>query len=177
VLFAAKVKLSELGLAVSGLETPVELALSTTGTDKNAPAAETLMNPTSVPEVGAVGPMETARDSGVVPEVGATTSQLFVETVAMVTAVAPVDDCNSKLCGCVATPDWVLNVSCCGLAVSVVFCARAVSKEHTNAEKKITGNNDFSIDFITPSSESEEVLCKGTDAGTANTEQSCCHAC
>ena len=122
------------------------------------------MNPTSVPEVGAVGPMETVRDSGVVPEVGVTTSQLFVETVAMVTAVAPDDDCRSKLCGCVVTPDWVLNVSCCGLAVSVLFCARAVSKEHSNAKQRITGNNDFSIDFTTPSSEIERGSCKETDA-------------
>ena len=103
VLFAANVKLSELGFAESGLE-PVELTFRTTATDKNAPGAVTLMKPTSVPDVGAPGPTETVNERGVVPLVGVTTSHLFVDVAEIVTLVGSLDDVSNKVCGVGVTP-------------------------------------------------------------------------
>jgi hypothetical protein len=93
VLFAAKLKLSELGLAVSGLLAPDEFTFSVTGTvTEDGPGPRTLMNPVSVPEVGAPAPMETVSVSGVAPELGVATSQLLVENVDTVTLTGLTDD-------------------------------------------------------------------------------------
>lgn len=66
VLPAAKTKLSELGLAESGLGPPVELAFSVTGMDRVVVPERMLIKPTSKPEVGAPDPMDTVTTAGVV---------------------------------------------------------------------------------------------------------------
>jgi len=75
-LLAGKLKLSEGGAVVKGLDPVGELALRTTGIERNDPAEEMLMKPTSVPEVGAPAPIETVSESGVLPTAGLTTNQL-----------------------------------------------------------------------------------------------------
>jgi hypothetical protein len=146
-LLACKLKLSEVGLVVKGLEV-VELALRTTGTDKNDPADEMLMKPTSVPEVGAPAPIETVRESGVFPPAGLTTNQLWLEKAVTVTLTGPLEEETSSVCGVGVTPVCVLNVSCCGFAASVLFCARAVSNEHSRASSMIPKrDDDFSVVF------------------------------
>src|ERR1700678_74820 len=66
VLPDGKTKLSELGLAETGLGTPFALALRVTGMDKVVAPDTTLIKPTATPEVGAPEPMETVRIAGVV---------------------------------------------------------------------------------------------------------------
>ena len=43
------------------------------------------------------------------------------------------DELIATVCEAGPGPGWVLNVSCGGFAVSVAFCACAVSKEHSSA--------------------------------------------
>jgi hypothetical protein len=79
VLPGAKTKLSEFGLAENALPIPPELAFRVTGIDKALVPERTLINPTSSPEAGAPGPMDTVRSNGVDPEDGVTASQLVSE--------------------------------------------------------------------------------------------------
>jgi len=82
VLLGGNTKLSEFGLAERGLVAPLALAFSVTGICKLCgvpPAVDTLMKPTSVPNVGAPAPIETLSTSGVVPDDGVTVSQLVSE--------------------------------------------------------------------------------------------------
>jgi len=75
-LLACKLKLSEVGFVEKGLGPVVALALRTTGIERNDPADERLIKPTSVPEAGAPAPTDTVSESGVFPLVGLTTNQL-----------------------------------------------------------------------------------------------------
>jgi hypothetical protein len=136
VLFGAKLKLREFGIAASGLVPLGELALSDTGIERKFVVELMLMNPTSVPDVGAPAPTETLSESGVGPLVGVTTSQLLLEKAVTVMLVAPLEDETRTVWGVGVTPDCVLNVNCDGFALSVLFCALAVSKEHTSATTK-----------------------------------------
>ena len=116
VLLAAKLKLSDVGLADSGLGPPVELALNCTGTDWNDPAEELmLINPTSVPEVGAVEPIDTDSVAGVTPLVGLTMSQLLLEKADTVKFTCPPE---FVICNVCAGADAPLKTSCGGKAVS-----------------------------------------------------------
>jgi hypothetical protein len=82
VLFAAKLKLNEFGLADRGLLAPDEFMLSVTGIVRNVgPGPAMLIKPTSLPVVGAPVPIDTVSESGVVPLVGVTTSQFVSEKV------------------------------------------------------------------------------------------------
>ena len=90
-------KLSEFGVAVSGLLPPPDPMFNCTGTATNAPVVLTLIKPTSKPEVGAVGPTETVTESGVVPLVGETDSQLLFDVVVIDTANWPLVDVINKL--------------------------------------------------------------------------------
>ena len=85
VLLAGIVKLREFGLTTSGLAPPCVLAFKTTGMVRLAPGDAMLINPVSVPEVGADAPMETVSDNGVFPVDGVTTNQLFAENALTVT--------------------------------------------------------------------------------------------
>jgi len=119
VLLAAKLKLSEVGLAVIGLMPPAELALNCTGIDRNEPVELMLMNPTSVPEAGAVEPIDTDNVSGVTPVLGVTINQLLVENADTVMLAWPLAD---VICSAWVEAEAPLKVSCGGLAVNV-FCA------------------------------------------------------
>jgi hypothetical protein len=120
------------------------LAFNTTAMERDAPGVVTLMKPVSVPEVGAVGPMDTLRDKGVPPPLGLTCNQLLAEKAATVTLTDPGVELMRTVCGVVVTPVWVLKVSCDGLANSVVFCARAGSEQHTRASSTAPKRNkDF----------------------------------
>jgi hypothetical protein len=85
--------------------------------------------------VGAVAPIETVKESGVVPLLGVTTSQLLVENGVTVTLAGALDVSRS-VWDAVVTPDCVLKVSCDGLAVRV-FCARAVSKQPSVNKRRV----------------------------------------
>jgi hypothetical protein len=98
VLFAAKLKLSEAGFVVIGLMPPAELALNCTGTVRNPPVVLMLMNPTSVPEVGAPDPIDTDNVIGVTPLVGVTTNQLLVEKADTVMFAGPLEDVIWSAC-------------------------------------------------------------------------------
>ena len=151
VLLAANAKLSEFGLTESGLTPPCEFAFSTTGMVTEAPGAVTLINPVSVPEVGALGPIETVNCTGVFPPDGVTTNQLFAEKAFTVTFTDVGVELTNTICDGVVTPVCVLNVSCDGLADSVVLCANAESKQHSTANSKApTANSDFSTVFTSP---------------------------
>jgi hypothetical protein len=65
VLPEANTKLSEFGLAESGLGAPVEFAFKVTGMDRVVVPETMLIKPTSRPEVGAPEPIETVRTAGV----------------------------------------------------------------------------------------------------------------
>ena len=114
VLFAAILKLKDVGFADNGLAPPEGLALYITATLTNPEGELMLTNPTSVPEAGALAPTETDSVSGVVPLVGFTCSQLLFEKAETVKLTGPIDDetCN----GC-AGPAGPLKVSCGGLTV------------------------------------------------------------
>ena len=75
----AKTKLSELGLAEIGLTTPIEFALSVTGTERFVVPETILIKPTSTPEVGALAPIDTVSTEGVVALDALTISQLVSE--------------------------------------------------------------------------------------------------
>lgn len=165
LLLAAKLKLSELGLAERGLGPPEELALNTTGTERNEPAEVMLRNPTSVPEVGAVvGSIDTDSVSGVGPLAGLTFSQLLLENEVTVMFACPLEEIIS---GC-AELDGPLNVSCVGLAVSELLCARAVSIEHTRADSRTARRNkNFCVVFTIFSKQSRNCG-KEEDAATGD---------
>src|ERR1700674_738133 len=102
-----------------------------------------LRNPTSVPEVGAVGPIDTDSVSGVTPLVGVTISQLLLENADTVKFTGPFGD---VICSACVGADAPLNRSCGGLAVSELFCARAASMQHTTASNRAaTWNRDFCV--------------------------------
>ena len=131
VLPAAKLKLNEFGTAdkLLGLD---EFAFKVTGIVRVLdPGPDTLIKPTSVPDVGAPEPIETEMDSGVEPELGLTCSQLLSENADTERLTGLTEDVNNTVCAVGVTPFCVLNVSCAGVAVSVVFCAWAVSKQHS----------------------------------------------
>jgi hypothetical protein len=151
VAFAGKAKLSEFGFTTSGLTPPEELAFRTTGMESEAPVAVMLMKPVSVPDVGAVGPMDTVSWSGVFPLEGVTISQLFAEKALTFTFTEPGEEVTKTFCDGVVTPVCVLKVSCDGLEDSVVLCARAESKQHTTASSRVPmRNKDFSTFFTIP---------------------------
>ena len=110
-----------------------------------------LINPVSVPDVGAVGPIETVSCSGVLPVEGDTCNQLFAENAVTVTFTDEGEEVTKTFWDGVVTPLCVLKVSCDGLAESVVLCARAESKQHTTASNRVPKrNNDFSTIFTIP---------------------------
>jgi len=121
------------------------------------PAEElTLMKPALVPDVGAVEPIETVKDRGVIPLVGVTVSQLLAEAADTTTLTGELD--VSRMLGeVVETPVCVLNVSCCGLALSA-FCARAVSKQPTRASNTIAIEDSDLLMFFTISLQEKVVL-------------------
>jgi hypothetical protein len=96
------------------------------------------MNPTSVPEVGAVEPIDTDNVSGVTPLVGVTISQLLLEKADTVKFAGPPDD---VICSACVGADAPLKVSCGGKAVSELLCARAVSIEHSRAGSRTARRN------------------------------------
>lgn len=147
VLFAANAKLSELGLAESGLAPPCELTLRVTCTERTAaPGALMLMKPTSVPDDGPPWPTDTVIERGVAPPKGLMNNHgLFV--VAAVAFTCPFEDDISRVCGGGVTPGCVLNVICKGLALSVVVCACAVSRQHTIANRVPKQNKDVEVVF------------------------------
>jgi len=49
----------------------------------------------------------------------------------MVTFALPLGEESKNVWDSGATPVWVLNVSCCGVATTVLVCAFAVSKQHS----------------------------------------------
>ena len=103
--------------------------------------------------MGALAPTETVKESGVVPLLGVTTSQLLVEKGVIVTLAGELDVSRTVWDG-VVTPDCVLNVSCDGLAVRV-FCARAVSKQPSvNRRRTPIGDSDLPV-FVTICSSKE----------------------
>lgn len=134
MLPGANVKLTEFGLAERGL-VPGEFALRVTGMLMDPAEEATLIKPALVPDVGAVEPMETIKDSGVIPLVGVTLSQLLAEVADTATLSGELE-VSKMLCAVVVTPVCVLKVSCCGLALRV-FCARAVSKQPSRASNTI----------------------------------------
>jgi hypothetical protein len=149
VLPAENVKLREFGFAVRGLG-PGEFAFKVTGMLSELAPEAILMNPTDVPEAGAPAPTDTLSESGVMPLEGVTWSQLLFDSVETVTVAAPLEEVSRTVWAVGVTPVWVLNVSCAGLAVSVVVCARAVSKQPSNAHRKLPNKNgDFPRLFTT----------------------------
>ena len=114
VLFAAKLKLNDVGLTKIELGAPDGLALYWTATETNPAEELILINPTSVPEAGAVGPTETETVSGVTPLVGLTISQLLLEKVDIVTFAGPVVEAICRAC---AGAFALLNVSWDGKTV------------------------------------------------------------
>jgi hypothetical protein len=80
-------------------------------------------------------PTETVNKTGVVPVLGATTSQLLAEKGVIVTLAGALD-VSWTIWDRVVTPNCVLNVSCEGLAVRVL-CAWAVSKQPRANKKRI----------------------------------------
>jgi hypothetical protein len=109
---AGNPKLSEVGFVERGLDPPDEFALKTIGTARNDPAEEMLRKPTSVPDAGALAPIETVSRSGVVPLEGLTINQLLLEKGITVTLVGPFEEESSKTCAVGVTPVCALNVSC-----------------------------------------------------------------
>src|ERR1700757_1253119 len=97
-----------------------------------------LMNPTSVPELGAPGPTDTDNVSGVTPLVGLTTSQLLLEMADTVMFDCPLEDVICRAC---VGADAPLNRSCGGFAVSELVCARAASIQHTSAGSRSAWRN------------------------------------
>lgn len=158
VLLGAKLKLKELGFAESGLVPPPELTLSCTGMDRNPADELTLMNPTSVPEVGAPAPTDTVRERGVVPLAGVTTSQLLLEKAATVTLTGPLDEDTSTVCEGVGIPACVLNVNCVGLAESVELCPLAASIEHSSARIKVPNVSEVFVRFTRRSNKKLDVV-------------------
>ena len=154
VLFGGNVKLNEFGVAVRGL-VPPELAFKVTGMLR-APAEEVaLIKATLVPDVGAFEPIETVNESGVVPLLGVTTSQLAEAGVieeAIVTLTGVLDVSRTGWEG-VVTPDCVLNVSCVGLAVRP--CARAVSKQPSASRRRMPIEDSDLRVFVTIGSSKE----------------------
>lgn len=89
------------------------------------------MNPTSLPEAGAVGPTDTETVSGVAPLVGETISQLLLEKGDIVTFTDPVALVICRGCAGAFTP---LKVNCEGKALRVELpCAWAVSIQPSTA--------------------------------------------
>ena len=56
-------------------------------------------------------------------------SQLLSERGVMVTFALPLGEESKNVWDSGATPVWVLKVSCCGVATTVLVCALAVSKQ------------------------------------------------
>lgn len=96
-----------------------------------------------MPDVGAVDASDTVNDSGVVPLVGVTVSQLFDDTAVAVTEVGA-GEVSKTVCELVVTPDCVLKVSDAGFAVRALW-AHAVSKQPSakNASSPIKQTNLF----------------------------------
>src|SRR6202035_5269924 len=86
--------------------------------------------------VGGAEPIDTDSMTGVVPLVGVTCSQFESENADTVIACALPD----VICTSCVT-DVPLKRSCGGLAVSELFCARAVSMEHSRAGSKTARRN------------------------------------
>lgn len=98
------------------------------------------MYPASLPVAGAVDPLDTNTVRGVTPLAELVRSQLLLEMVEMLTFTCPFDDVISS----VLESEAPLSVSCEGLAVSELLCARPVSIEHTRAGSRSTRRNqDF----------------------------------
>jgi len=128
-----KMKLSELGVAESGLATPDEFALRVTGMESVVLPDTTLTKPTCAPDVGAPEPIDTVTKDGVVALEAVATSQLPSEKAETATLAVPLAEESRTVCGGVVTPVWVLKVSCCGVATTALVCAAAVSKQHNVA--------------------------------------------
>jgi hypothetical protein len=118
VVPAVNTKLSELGFAEIVLGDPVEFAFSVTGIERLLVPEMILINPTDVPDVGALAPIETVRIAGVLLLEGVTTSQLLAGTVVNENVAVPVAAVSSMFCDCAVVPVCVLKVSCCGLATN-----------------------------------------------------------
>ena len=63
----------------------------------------------------------------------------------------------------VATPGWVLNVSCCGVATTVLVCASSVSKQHRVAAISPSENRRCPM-FFTTYSKLREIFFKNDAA-------------
>lgn len=153
MLPVGKLKLNEFGVA-DRLVWPEEFAFRVTGiVTELEPGPDTLMKPTSVPLVGAPAPMDTWIDSGVGPDLGVTWSQLVSEYAETERLTGLMEEDNNTV-WTVFTPFCVLNVSCGGVAVSVAFCACAVSKQHSRVPVRSTvRNGGFSKIFTAYSKE------------------------
>jgi hypothetical protein len=116
VLPAWKLNVNPLGIAEKG-ELPVVPVFSVTNTLRGEPPEESVglitMNAPLVPEVGAVGPIETVRFKGVVPLLGVTCSQSAEVVIATLTDPAEVIISD---CGGGGLPGCELNVSALGVA-------------------------------------------------------------
>ena len=129
------------------------------------------MNPTSVPDVGAVGPIDTDNVSGVTPLVGVTINQLLLEKADTVMFTAPLEEVTCSAC---VGADAPLKRSCGGLAVSELFCARAVSMQHTTASNRAAiWNRDFCVVFTVFSKQVK--LWYGRGRGNRRLRQASCH--
>lgn len=123
-----------------------------------------LIKPTSVPELGTVGPTDTESVVGVTPLVGLTMSQLLLEKACAVKFRAPVE---LVICSGCAGANAPLKTSWGGYAVSVELCARAVSMEHKTASIGARANKSFCSDFTVFSKQSRK-LWLGRDAATGD---------
>lgn len=153
-----KMKLSELGLDEIGLVPPVEPALSVTGTDRLDVPERIFIKPTSTPEVGAPAPMDTVSTNGVEPAAGVTISQLVSEWAVTVTFAVPLDEESRIVWDGVVTPVWVLKVSCCGVATTVLVCASSVAKQHRVAAISPSENRRCPMFFTTYSNLKRDFL-------------------
>ena len=145
LLLAGKLKLSEVGLVMSGLGALEGAALNWTATDANPAEELMLTNPTSLPETGAVGPTETETVRGVTPLVGLTISQPLLEKADIVTLACPPGEEICKVCTGAFAP---LKVSCDGKTLIELLCARAESIQHNSGgSRTATRNRDLSDIF------------------------------
>ncbi len=91
MLPGAKVKLNELGVAVSTPDVPVTLRLTCTCREFGALEVPMLMKPTLLPDVGAFAPTDTVTFNGVVPLAAFIWSQPEEKLDSMM-AVAPAEE-------------------------------------------------------------------------------------
>jgi hypothetical protein len=161
VLFAVKVKLSELGLEVRGLD-PWEVSNSTR-TEREAPPPVIFRKPSSVERLDNAGFTETVNCRGVVPLEGVTVNQLLFDTDDMARLVGPAELVIVSVCDGGAEP---VKVSCGGFAASVPFWARAVSEEHTTATNRLPKHNENFREICTSSSRRIRISRIKSDAAT-----------